>query len=155
LRVRADYLDCGNYGVPFNAATPRRAEFMHDYLVSPIIEKVNQGNDAAGYPFTVEFQRFGFNDSVQFRYSDNTVYVNIDNNADSNNPNAIVRPGVFRGDGFTYYAFAITGRIDPLYTRDEYNQTTFGPTTDPDGSLGECSPPVAAKPPARRLFCAG
>jgi hypothetical protein len=135
----ADYLDCGNYGVPFNTATPRRAEFVHDYLVSPIIEKVNQGLDASGYPFAVEFQRFGFNDTAQFRYADNTVYVNIDNNTDSNSPNAIVRPGVFRGDGWTYYAFQITGRIDPVVSQEYYNQTTFGPTTDPDASLSHCA----------------
>jgi hypothetical protein len=152
----ADYLDCGNYGVPFNAGTPRRAEFMHDYLVSPIIEKVNQGLDATGYPFTVEFQRFGFNDTAQFRYADNTVYVNIDNNTDSNSPNAIVRPGVFRGDGFTYYAFAITGRIDPVVSATYYNQTTFGPTTDPDNSLLECTAPVAANTACTTdAFCAG
>src|SRR4030095_1229635 len=121
-----------------------------------IIENVNQGNDAAGYPFTVEFQRYGFNNSVQQRFADNTLYINIDNNADSNNPNAIVRPGVFRGDGWTYYVTQISGQLDPIRSANYYNQTTFGPTTDPDGSLGECTPPVAANTACTSdAFCAG
>ncbi|HEU5218305.1 MAG TPA: hypothetical protein VFU23_06585, partial [Gemmatimonadales bacterium] len=136
----ADNPQCGNFGTAFNAGTSVRAEYLHDYLVSPILEKVNQGNDANGFPFVVEFQRLAFNNTVQIDYADNTLYVNIDNNADSNNNNSIIKPGVFRGDGFAYYNFAITGPIDPYYTQSFYNQTTFGPLSDPDGSLAGGTP---------------
>jgi hypothetical protein len=143
------YADCGNYGVSVNASTPERAEYLHDYLVSPIIEQVNQGLDANGFEYEVEFQRLGFNNSVQIRYASVGAYVNIDNNVDSNNNNAIIRPGVFRGDGLPYYIAFIGGPIDPVKTELYYNMTTFANRsetiagskgwTDPDQSLTECT----------------
>jgi hypothetical protein len=65
----ADNPLCGNYGIAWKTSTSRRAEFILDYFISPVIEKVNQGTDANGNPFTVEFQRLGFNDTVQLYYT--------------------------------------------------------------------------------------
>src|SRR5262249_53185845 len=62
----ADTSACGNYGFPFNSATPARAEILYDVLFSPVVQKVHQGNDAGGFPYTVEFQRLGYNANVQF-----------------------------------------------------------------------------------------
>jgi thrombospondin type 3 repeat protein len=132
----ADNPLCGNYGIAFNPATGRRAEFILDYWMSPVIEKVNQGLDANGFPFTVEFQRLAYNDTVQLRYAEPTLYIDADNNIDSDNPKAIIRSGNGpRGDGWQFYIQAVIGPIDPYYTQFYYNQRTFGPTTDPDSSL--------------------
>ena len=131
----ADNPECGNYGVPWDNNTPERAEFILDYFISPVIQKVNQGTDSNGFPFTVEFQRLAFNDTVQLLYSP-TLYIDIDNNIDSDNPKAIIRSGNGpRGDTTQYYIGTITGPADPYYTARYYNQRTFGPTTDPDSSL--------------------
>jgi hypothetical protein len=137
----ADNPECGNYGLAFNDLTGRRAEFLLDYFISPVIEKVNQGTDANGNPFTVEFQRLGFNESIQFYYNEPTLYIDVDNDIDHDVPKAIVRPGNGpRGDGTQYYIATQTGPIDPHYTVFYYNQVTFGPRTDPDGSLSAGTP---------------
>ncbi|HEU5217098.1 MAG TPA: thrombospondin type 3 repeat-containing protein, partial [Gemmatimonadales bacterium] len=136
----ADNPQCGNFGIAFNPGTSSAAEFLHDYLVSPILEKVNQGNDANGFPFVVEFQRLAFNNTTQIDLEGDTLYINVDNNVDSNTSNSIIKPGVFRGDGLAYYFTAVTGPIDPYYTQINYNQTTFGPLSDPDGSLAGGTP---------------
>jgi len=132
----ADNPSCGNYGIAFNPATGRRAEYIMDYLLSPVLEKVNQGNDLSGFPYTVEFQRLAFNDTVQLRYAEPTLYIDLDNNIDNDNPKAIIRAGNGpRGDQWQYYVDTVGGPIDPYYTLNYYNQRTFGPQTDPDLSL--------------------
>ena len=70
----ADNPMCGNYGVPWDNNTAERAEFILDYFISPVIQKVNQGTDTNGFPFTVEFQRLAFNDTVQLLYSPDSVH---------------------------------------------------------------------------------
>ena len=139
--LTADATDCGNYGVPFNSATPTRAELLYDVMFSPVIQKVHQGNDAAGFPFTVEFQRLGYNATVQFD-SDATFFTDIDNNIDNPNPNSLMGEPLI-GDGITYYVSNLLGPVDPYYTLTQYSQLTFGPTTDPDGSLSLATPAVS------------
>jgi subtilase family protein/thrombospondin type 3 repeat protein len=124
---------CGNYGVPFNPATPQRAELLYDVMFSPVIQKVHQGNDANGFPFTVEFQRLGYNSTVQFDGSTSLI-TDIDNNIDNPHPNVLMGEAL-RGDGISYYLSRLVGPVDPVYTLTSYNQQTFGPTTDPDNSL--------------------
>src|SRR5262249_12935019 len=118
----SDATTCGNYGVPFNAATPTRAELLYDVLFNPRGQKVHQGTDAAGFPFTVEFQRLGYNTTVQFN-EDATLITDIDNNIDNGNPNVIMGEPL-RGDGITYYLTNLLGPVDPYYTAFNYNQLT-------------------------------
>jgi hypothetical protein len=136
-----DATSCGNFGVPFNPATPNRAEIVYDVLISPVIQKVRQGNDANGFPFTVEFQRLGWNQTVQFGGS-SYFFVDLDNNIDNATPNVLVGENL-RGDGLAYYLTQLSGPVDPLYTTYFYNQTTFGPRTDPDNSLSAGTPALS------------
>jgi len=129
----ADATDCGNYGIPFDTATPTRAELLLDVLFSPVIQKVHQGNDSSGFPYTVEFQRLGYNTTVQFDGS-TTFITDIDNDIDDPVPNVLMGENL-RGDGISYYLTRLLGPVDPYYSTFYYNQLTFGPTTDPDNSL--------------------
>jgi subtilase family protein/thrombospondin type 3 repeat protein len=137
----SDATACGNYGVPFNPSTGVRAELLYDVVFSPIIQKVRQGNDANGFPFTVEFQRIGYNATVQFDYN-TTFFTDIDNNVDNPTPNVLLGEPL-RGDGLSYYVTNLIGPVDPFYTVSSYNQLTFGPTTDPDGSLSAGTPALS------------
>ncbi|HEU5181946.1 MAG TPA: thrombospondin type 3 repeat-containing protein [Candidatus Polarisedimenticolia bacterium] len=134
----ADVTDCGNYGIAFNAATATRAEALYDVMFSPVIQKVHQGLDANGFPFTVEFQRLGYNATVQFD-AEATLFTDIDNNVDKDYPNVLMGEPL-RGDGLSYYLSSLLGPVDPYYTQTNYNQVTFGPTTDPDNSLAGAPP---------------
>jgi hypothetical protein len=134
----ADVADCGNYGIAFNPATATRAEALYDVMFSPVIQKVHQGLDAGGFPFTVEFQRLGYNATVQFD-ADATLFTDIDNNVDNDYPNVLMGEPL-RGDGLSYYLARLLGPVDPYYTQTSYNQVTFGPTTDPDNSLNGAPP---------------
>src|SRR5262249_792857 len=127
----ADYLTCGNYGSAFNSGTVRRAEFLYDYMISPVIEKVNQGHvdlngapSGSGFPFTVEFQRLSFNMSDQLYAADQVLYVDIDNNIDNNNPQALVKAGIVKGDARLYYITSFAGPVDPYHSQYYYNQRT-------------------------------
>lgn len=134
----SDATTCGNYGIPFNAQTPNRAELLYDVMVSAVVQKVRQGFDANGFPFTVEFQRLGYNSTVQFDGSSYLI-TDIDNNVDNPAPNVLVGESL-KGDGIAYYLISLSGPADPVYSASLYNQTTFGPRTDPDGSLNGGTP---------------
>ena len=103
----ADATDCGNYGIPFDTATPTRAELLLDVLFSPVIQKVHQGTDSNGFPYTVEFQRLGYNTTVQFDGS-TTFITDIDNDIDDPAPNVLMGENL-RGDGISYYLTRLLG----------------------------------------------
>ena len=137
----SDATNCGNYGIPFNTATPTRAELLLDVLFSPVIQKIHQGNDPSGFPYTVEFQRLGYNATVQFDGS-TTLITDIDNDIDDPAPNVLMGESL-RGDGISYYLTRLLGPVDPYYTLANHNQVTFGPTTDPDNSLSLTTPAIS------------
>ena len=135
---------CDNYGMPSDQATPAKVEIVMDVLESPIVAKVNQNNDARGFPFTVEFQRLGLNENYQTADGYAGGGIMIDNDADSDNIASLLgetmdtyytrRSGgwptdVFRDSGFYFIA---TDGINP--STPVPRQRTFGPFTNPNNS---------------------
>jgi len=131
----ANAAGCENYPFPNDPSTPDRTEFYFDVLESPIIAKVNELNDARGFPYTVEFQRFGFNLNVQTRDWAGAA-INLDNDIDSDARNCLLCQYVY-GVRFPFiYALADINQyekaIDP---KSSVPQRTFGPLSDPDNSM--------------------
>jgi hypothetical protein len=133
---------CDNASVPGDPATPQKVEILEDILESSIIAKVNQANDARGFAYTVEFQRFGMNENLQYPSAYMGGGVNIDNDIDSDNANSLLAQqmdayytrrtggwpnGMFRDHG-EYFVGGVG--VDPLSTAPF--QRTFGPFTDGD-----------------------
>jgi subtilase family protein/thrombospondin type 3 repeat protein len=138
---------CDSHSQPHDSGTPPQAEYIFDALLSPLIAKVNQAADARGFPYTVEFQRFGMNQTIQTIDGYASITVNIDTDADNDNGNSML--------GLPLDEYSITkwwgawgpynlilfngsptldsGGIDPAapaWARPR----TFGPFTNPDGS---------------------
>jgi Thrombospondin type 3 repeat len=135
---------CDNYAVPRNTATPPAAEIIFDVLESPIIAKVHQVNDTRGFPYTVEFQRFGANFNMQTLDAFAGGGINIDNDIDNDNINCLLcQPTDIyytrRFGGWPYTVFRFAGQyfdtgsgIDPASIQPF--QRTFGPFSNPDGA---------------------
>src|SRR5206468_8881513 len=81
---------CDNHTRPADATTQGKAEWLFDVLVSPIVAKVNQLADARGFPYTVEFQRFGMNANIEIVDGYAGAGINIDNDADSDNVDSLL-----------------------------------------------------------------
>jgi hypothetical protein len=131
--------NCDPYPYPTDASTPSFTEVFFDVLHSPIIQKVHQTNDARGFPWTVEFQRVGFNFNVQTAaYAGGSF--DLDNDVDSDVRNCLMCgylylrfPDIYALVSFhSYY-----GAIDP---ESPVPQRTFGPLVDPDGSVTGANP---------------
>jgi hypothetical protein len=73
---------CDNHLQPGEVASPPLYELVFDVLMSPIIAKVNQESDARGFPYAVEFQRFGVNFNIQTADGYAGGGINIDNDVD-------------------------------------------------------------------------
>jgi len=126
---------CDNYTIPTDLSTPDFEEIIFDVLESPIIAKVNQVNDARGFPYTVEFQRLGFNLNIQTYYYAGGG-VDLDNDIDSDQRNCLICSYFYGSVRFEdIYELAqfnqYSNPIDPLFG----NPRTFGPLDDPDGSF--------------------
>jgi hypothetical protein len=127
---------CDNYPFPNDAGTPNFQEVIFDVLVSPIIAKVHQVNDSRGFPYTVEFQRVGFNMQIQTAdYSGGSI--DLDNDIDSDAKNCLLCqylytrfPDIYSLAVFQQYS----NGIDP---QSPVPQRTFGPLTDPNGSFAQ------------------
>jgi len=137
---------CENHTQPRDSDTPPLFEIMMDVLTSPVIAKVNQLPDSRGFPYTVEFQRFGFNETIQINDGYAGGGVNVDSDADSDNITSMLGEqldtyynrrfggwphGVTRQ---TYEYFSNTYGIDPA---NYYlpHQRTFGPFLNPNNSV--------------------
>ena len=132
---------CDSYPYPNDPSTPVFEEVLFDILVSPIIAKVNQKNDARGYPYTVEFQRLGANMNIQTgSYSGGDIDFDMDVDRDQGNC-LLCEYWYYRfGDINTVVSFnAYNYGIDPLSNTP---QRTFGTLTDPDSSLAPGNPQV-------------
>jgi hypothetical protein len=132
---------CDKHAQPFDTTTPGRNELLFDVLMSPLVAKVNQAADARGFPYTVEFQRFGMNMTIQTFDGYAGGGVNIDNDADSDNENSLLGQQTDtyytrRNGGWPNGLFRFAGQyfngsgIDP--TTISPHQRTFGPFVDPD-----------------------
>jgi hypothetical protein len=130
---------CDNHSQPSEIGTPTKVELIMDVLESPIIAKVNQLPDARGFQYTVEFQRFGFNENIQTMDGYAGGGINIDNDADSDNTNSLLNQEMDayytrRTGGWPYALFRDTGQyfngpgVDP--TTFSPFQRTFGPWVD-------------------------
>ncbi|MGH3863045.1 thrombospondin type 3 repeat-containing protein, partial [Actinokineospora sp.] len=130
---------CENHAIASEAATPPGQEFFQDFLVSPIIAKVHQTADSRGLPYTVEFQRLGYNTMVQTVDDQPGGNLNIDNNVDDDGPNCLLCQDFdFRYGGIDYLVagWVNSGDAGTCPACVGIPQRTFGLTIDPDGSLG-------------------
>jgi hypothetical protein len=132
-------LVCENHLMPQDGATPVTAERIMDVLVSPVVAKVHQGNDARGFPFTVEFQRLGMNINHQTFDHYAGGFVLLDTDIDTDERSCLLCQGVFypRFGGFYYVAarlYTYIYGVDPAGL-EATPQRTFGPLDDPDDSL--------------------
>ncbi|HYV20824.1 MAG TPA: thrombospondin type 3 repeat-containing protein [Verrucomicrobiae bacterium] len=129
---------CDEYPFPQDPATPTFEELVFDILVSPIIAKVNQKNDARGFPYVVEFQRLGLNANIQtadYAGAD----VDFDSDIDRDQGNCLLcNYWYFRfGDVYTIASFnAYNYGIDPASNTP---QRTFGPLVDPNASINSAT----------------
>ena len=135
---------CDNASMPGDPATPQKVEILEDILESPIVAKVNQNNDARGFSYTVEFQRFAYNENIQLNDAYQGGGVNIDNDIDNDSANSLLAQQMDayytrRTGGWPYGMFRDHGEyftggagIDPQ-TNAPF-QRTFGPFTNPNSS---------------------
>jgi hypothetical protein len=125
---------CDEYPYPNDPATPTFEELVFDILESPIIAKVNQKNDSRGYPYNVEFQRLGMNVNIQTaNYAGGDVDFDTDIDRDTSNCLLCEYWYYRNGDIYTLAAFnQYNYGINPV---SKLKQHTFGPLTDPDGSI--------------------
>jgi hypothetical protein len=127
---------CDGYPFPAQAQTPDLTEIYFDVLHSPIIAKVNQINDARGFPYTVEFQRLGFNMNIQTSdYSGGSI--DLDNDIDSDARNCLLCMYIYTRfpDLYTLAVFHTYNQgINPV---SSVSQRTFGPLTDTDGTFAQ------------------
>jgi hypothetical protein len=135
---------CDKHAQPQDANTPGKAELLMDVLESPIVAKVNQNPDARGFAYTVEFQRLGYNETIQTFDGYAGGGVNIDNDVDVDATNSLLQQQVDqyytrRTGGWPYGVFRDAGEyfngagIDPTTTAP--HQRTFGPFTNPNNSV--------------------
>jgi hypothetical protein len=129
---------CDKYPYPQNPATPTFEEVVFDILASPIIAKVNQKPDAAGFPYSVEFQRLGVNMNIQTAdYAGGSI--DFDSDIDNDQGNCLLCEYFYYrfGDIYTLVSFnAYTYGIDP---ESNTPQRTFGPLVDPNNSVALAS----------------
>ncbi|PYT38001.1 MAG: hypothetical protein DMF52_00810, partial [Acidobacteria bacterium] len=126
---------CENYPYPEDLSTPKLTENYFDVLMSPIVSKVNQLNDARGFPYTVEFQRVGLNINIQTAdFAGATI--DLDNDIDNDERNCLLCQYLYGVRFPDIYALADFNQyengINPIST---ISQRTFGPLTDPDNSF--------------------
>jgi hypothetical protein len=132
---------CDDFVVPSDASTPFFSERVFDILHSPIIQKVHQVPDERGFPFTVEFQRVGFNMNIQtVEYSGG--HLDIDNDIDSDEKNCLMCNYIYLNFRFSdiYQAAQFNSYYDPINADPEVSgasQRTFGILEDPDGSCAD------------------
>jgi hypothetical protein len=129
---------CDEYPYPNDPATPTFEEVVFDILESPIIAKVNQKNDARGFPYVVEFQRLGVNANIQTaNYAG--ADIDFDSDIDRDTGNCLLcNYWYYRfGDIYTIASFnAYNYGIDP---QSNTPQRTFGPLVDPNGSINSAT----------------
>ncbi|HZM70989.1 MAG TPA: thrombospondin type 3 repeat-containing protein [Candidatus Cryosericum sp.] len=133
---------CDKYPYPTDPGSPQFEEVVFDILTSPIIAKVNQQNDAAFFPYTVEFQRLGVNMNIQTAdYAGGDI--DFDNDIDDDQGNCLMCQYFYYrfGDIYTLVSFnAYTYGIDP---KSNTPQRTFGPLVgDADLSLTGGNPTI-------------
>ena len=136
---------CDNYAMPTDPTTPVSAEFLLDVLESPIIAKVHQLGDARGFPYNVEFQRIAMNMNHQTRDNFAGGFLNLDSDIDSDDRNCLLCQTIYFRFGGAYYDVA---RFNTYYYgvgpagKGDVKQRTFGPLSDPDGSVAGTSKTV-------------
>ncbi|HXU11782.1 MAG TPA: thrombospondin type 3 repeat-containing protein, partial [Candidatus Binatia bacterium] len=127
---------CDGYPFPSQAQTPDMTEIYFDVLHSSIVAKVNQLSDARGFPYTVEFQRLGFNMNIQTAdYSGGSI--DLDNDIDSDARNCLLCMYIYTRfpDLYTLAVFHTYNQgITPV---SSVSQRTFGTLTDPDASFAQ------------------
>jgi hypothetical protein len=131
---------CENHLLAGDAATPDNVEYFEDFIISPIIAKVHQVNDARNFAFTAEFQRLGLNANNQERadiygtgYSG--ANFNVDNNLADDTGNCLLCQEFDFGYGGIDYQVGHTFAPNYPGTVNGTLQRTFGPTVDPDLSI--------------------
>jgi Thrombospondin type 3 repeat len=136
---------CDNYAMPSDPASPPKVEIVMDVLESPIIAKVNQNNDARGFPYVVEFQRLGLNENYQTYDGYAGGGIMIDNDVNSDNTASLL------GETMDAYYTRRSGGWPTVVSRDSGfyfqpgdgispassmpRQRTFGPFTNPNNSI--------------------
>jgi subtilase family protein/thrombospondin type 3 repeat protein len=130
---------CDNYPYPTDGQTPPFTEIYYDVLHSPIISKVNQKNDARGFPYSVEFQRLGMNLMIQTGYYAGGN-VDFDSNIDSDAENCLLCNYFYIGRWPDVNAIVtLQSYVQSINNDDTYApkvQRGFGRFTDPDNSFG-------------------
>ncbi|HZI94648.1 MAG TPA: thrombospondin type 3 repeat-containing protein [Patescibacteria group bacterium] len=116
---------CPPYTDPTDPLTAPNTEFIHDVLQSPVMNKVNQGLDARGIPFSLHMEAMGWNEQQNFGDASTVTTIEVDSNVDDDGP-------VILGDSYTYREPFTS--IGPKSSAAD-NQRTFGPLRDSDGSL--------------------
>jgi hypothetical protein len=130
---------CDTYPYPTDGSTPAYTEVIYDFLQSPIVQKVHQTDDARGLPWTVEFQRLGLNLNVQLSgYAGGTL--DLDNDIDSDERNCLVCSYSYFSAPDVYVLSYFHYLYQPVQPGSRIPQRTFGPLTDPDGSLSGGNP---------------
>ena len=108
-------------------------------LQSPIISPVHQIPDARGFPYTVEFQRLAMNLNHQTYDAYAGGFINLDSDIDTDDRNCLLCQVFYPRFGGVYYQ---VGRFNTYPVRGgsggpwvRRSRRTFGPLTDPDGSV--------------------
>jgi len=126
---------CDNYPFPTDSNTPQFTELYFDVLESPIVAKVHQVPDSRNFPYTVEFQRLGFNLNMEtLDYAGGNI--NLDSDIDSDQQNCLLCQYIYGIRFPSIYEVAVfnlyENGVNPFSVMP---QRTFGPLTDTNGSF--------------------
>jgi hypothetical protein len=125
---------CDTYAYPTDLTSPGFTEILFDVLHSPIVQKVNQMPDGRGFPWTVEFQRVGFNMNIQTAdYAGGSF--DLDNDIDSDARNCLVCMYLYTRFADIYALVAFNSYYHGIDPVSGVPQRTFGDLTDPNGSV--------------------
>ncbi len=113
---------CPTYVVPNDTTTSVFTEYINDMLRSPVLNKVNAGVDALGFPFDLRMEAVGWNHTIELEDGQSNLNLEVDSNLADGGP-------VILGDSYSYrIPFGTDGPIlGPQNSRD-----SFGPLRNPD-----------------------
>ncbi|MGH2652050.1 MAG: hypothetical protein ACRDHK_12685, partial [Actinomycetota bacterium] len=124
------------YSVPSDPSTAPATEIVVDVLNSPLIAKVNQEPDARGFSWTPEFRRLAMNAQLRIPTPDARLVIDVDSDWGDDGQNVLVaETDRYVEDRAQRSLASLVGPITESAANDPMD--TFGPLSDPDGSLGE------------------
>ncbi|HKB08669.1 MAG TPA: S8 family serine peptidase, partial [Candidatus Polarisedimenticolia bacterium] len=127
--------NCDNHVIATFSGTPPGAEYIEDFLLSPIIAKVHQLPDSRGLAYSQEFQRLGFNLNIKTENDVTGGNFNVDNNLDDDTGACLMCQEFDLSYGGIDYQVGMFKATGSGFGTVDNPSWTFGPLVDPNNSI--------------------